>query len=164
MLSLFRGASSSAIRIRNAQLSSSHIWVATRNISISTSSTESLEISPTGASSATIPGPAPSFRVSARLLNHLPDARFEVAGTPASLLSVSLSPSQYLYTRRGTLVGLAGKAENVRELLLPTFCRPFTMTDAQMARRSPRSPSSNPSRAYSFAYPSSIKRYPRPRR
>lgn len=44
------------------------------------------------------------------------DARFEVIGTPYSLLSVSLSASQNLYTRRGTLVGLSGKADNVRNL------------------------------------------------
>ncbi|PGH26606.1 hypothetical protein AJ80_01735 [Polytolypa hystricis UAMH7299] len=42
-----------------------------------------------------------------------PDARFEVLGAPYSLLSVSLSASQNLYTRRGTLVGLTGKADNV---------------------------------------------------
>ncbi|KAF4630597.1 hypothetical protein G7Y89_g7545 [Cudoniella acicularis] len=35
----------------------------------------------------------------------LADARFEVLGAPYSLLSVSLSASQKLYTRRGTLVG-----------------------------------------------------------
>jgi uncharacterized protein (AIM24 family) len=40
------------------------------------------------------------------------DAQFEVLGTPSSLLSASLSASQRLYTRRGTLVGLSGKAEN----------------------------------------------------
>lgn len=43
----------------------------------------------------------------------LSDARFEVLGAPYSLLSVSLSASQKLYTRRGTLVGVSGKAENV---------------------------------------------------
>lgn len=42
------------------------------------------------------------------------DARFEVLGSPFSLLSVSLSASQNLYTRRGTLVSVAGKVENVR--------------------------------------------------
>lgn len=41
------------------------------------------------------------------------DARFDVIGAPHSLLSVSLSASQNLYTRRGTLVGLSGKADNV---------------------------------------------------
>ncbi|KAB8079455.1 mitochondrial biogenesis AIM24-domain-containing protein [Aspergillus leporis] len=41
------------------------------------------------------------------------DARFDVIGTPYSLLSVSLSASQNLFTRRGTLVGLSGKADNV---------------------------------------------------
>jgi len=49
-----------------------------------------------------------------------PDARFEVFGAPYSLLSVSLSASQKLYTRKGTLVGVGGKAENVssRHILL----------------------------------------------
>ena len=42
------------------------------------------------------------------------DARFEVLGSPFSLLSVSLSASQNLYTRRGSLVGLGGKPENVQ--------------------------------------------------
>ncbi|KAH9864559.1 hypothetical protein J1614_010494 [Plenodomus biglobosus] len=41
-----------------------------------------------------------------------PDASFHVLGTPFSLLSVSLSASQTLYTRRGTLVSLSGKPEN----------------------------------------------------
>ena len=43
-----------------------------------------------------------------------PDAKFEVLGAPYSLLSASLSASQPFYTRRGTLVGLNGKPENVR--------------------------------------------------
>lgn len=42
------------------------------------------------------------------------DARFEVLGAPYSLLSVSLSASQKLYTRRGTLVGVSGKSENAQ--------------------------------------------------
>jgi uncharacterized protein (AIM24 family) len=37
-----------------------------------------------------------------------------VLGAPYSLLQVSLSASQKLYTRRGTLVGVSGKSENVR--------------------------------------------------
>lgn len=41
------------------------------------------------------------------------DAKFEVLGGPYSLLSVSLSASQNLYTRRGTLIAVGGKAENV---------------------------------------------------
>lgn len=40
------------------------------------------------------------------------DARFEVVGNPFSLLSASISASQKLYTRKGTLVGFNGKAEN----------------------------------------------------
>jgi len=41
------------------------------------------------------------------------DATFEVLGSPFSLLSVSLSASQILYTRRGSLVGVGGNVENV---------------------------------------------------
>lgn len=52
-----------------------------------------------------------------------PDARFEVVGSPFSLLSVSLAASQNLYTRRGTLVGLSGKAENTVSTL--SFLEPF---------------------------------------
>jgi len=48
---------------------------------------------------------------------HTPDARFDVIGTPFSLLSVSLAASQTLYTRRGTLVGLSGKSENTLSTL-----------------------------------------------
>lgn len=53
--------------------------------------------------------------LSVRLLMLCPivDAQFEVLGAPYSLLSVSLSASQKLYTRRGTLVGVSGKTENV---------------------------------------------------
>lgn len=42
------------------------------------------------------------------------DARFEILGSPFSLLSASISASQDLYTRKGTLAGFNGKAENVR--------------------------------------------------
>jgi hypothetical protein len=45
--------------------------------------------------------------------NGVIDARFEVIGSPFSLLSVSLAASQNLYTRRGTVVGISGKVENV---------------------------------------------------
>jgi hypothetical protein len=48
-----------------------------------------------------------------RLIVKYADAKFEVLGAPFSLLSVSLSASQNLFTRRGTLVALSGKAENV---------------------------------------------------
>ena len=41
------------------------------------------------------------------------DARFEVLRSPFSLLSASISASQNLYTRKGTLVGFNGKPENV---------------------------------------------------
>ncbi|KAK3290856.1 mitochondrial biogenesis AIM24-domain-containing protein [Chaetomium fimeti] len=45
------------------------------------------------------------------------DARFEVLGSPYSLLSVTLSASQRLYTRRGTLVSVAGDVENAQSTL-----------------------------------------------
>ncbi|ROV87393.1 hypothetical protein VSDG_09668 [Cytospora chrysosperma] len=45
------------------------------------------------------------------------DARFEVLGSPYSMLSVTLSASQRLYTRRGTLVTVAGKAQNTQSTL-----------------------------------------------
>ncbi|KAH6966608.1 mitochondrial biogenesis AIM24-domain-containing protein [Fusarium venenatum] len=45
------------------------------------------------------------------------DARFEVLGLPYSLLSVTLSASQKLYTRRGTLVAVVGKPENAQSTL-----------------------------------------------
>ncbi|PNY25210.1 Altered inheritance of mitochondria protein 24, mitochondrial [Tolypocladium capitatum] len=45
------------------------------------------------------------------------DARFEVLGSPYSLLSVTLSASQKLYTRRGTLVAVAGKPDNAQSTL-----------------------------------------------
>ncbi|CAK7227141.1 Altered inheritance of mitochondria protein 24, mitochondrial [Sporothrix curviconia] len=45
------------------------------------------------------------------------DARFEILGSPYSLLSVSLSASQNLYTRRGTLVSVAGKVDNATSTL-----------------------------------------------
>ncbi|KAF2195124.1 hypothetical protein K469DRAFT_681479 [Zopfia rhizophila CBS 207.26] len=53
-----------------------------------------------------------------------PDARFEVVGSPFSLLSVHLAASQHLYTRRGTLVGLSGKVENTLSTL--SFLEPFS--------------------------------------
>ncbi|KAL2210798.1 hypothetical protein CC79DRAFT_533339 [Sarocladium strictum] len=56
------------------------------------------------------------------------DARFEVLGSPYSMLSVTLSASQKLYTRRGTLVGVAGKPETAQStlsLLNPLSRAPF---------------------------------------
>jgi len=52
-----------------------------------------------------------------------PDARFEVVGSPFSLLSVSLAASQQFYTRRGTLVGLSGSSENTLSTL--SILEPF---------------------------------------
>ena len=42
------------------------------------------------------------------------DVKFEVLGAPYSLLSVALPASSVLYSRRGTLVGVNGRAENVK--------------------------------------------------
>ncbi|MCJ1376035.1 Altered inheritance of mitochondria protein 24, mitochondrial [Loxospora ochrophaea] len=55
----------------------------------------------------------PASEPSLKGTSESPDAKFEVLGAPYSLLSASLSASQNLYTRRGTLVGVSGKAENV---------------------------------------------------
>ncbi|KAI1006770.1 Altered inheritance of mitochondria protein 24 [Podosphaera aphanis] len=51
------------------------------------------------------------------------DASFEVLGAPYSILSVSLSASQNLYTRRGTLIGVGGNSENTRSTL--SITEPF---------------------------------------
>ncbi|KAK8206894.1 Altered inheritance of mitochondria protein 24, mitochondrial [Zalaria obscura] len=55
------------------------------------------------------------------------NAQFEVIGSPFSLLSASISASQNLYTRKGTLVGFNGKAENAVSTLsvLEPFRRAF---------------------------------------
>ena len=54
------------------------------------------------------------FEIDIPMLTGALDARFEVIGAaPCSLLSVSLSASQSLYSRRGTLIGVGGNAENV---------------------------------------------------
>ncbi|KAL1586020.1 hypothetical protein WHR41_04795 [Cladosporium halotolerans] len=51
------------------------------------------------------------------------DARFEVLSSPFSLLSASISASQNLYTRKGTLVGFNGKPENAVSTL--SLLEPF---------------------------------------
>lgn len=80
------------------------------------------------------------------------DASFEVLGAPYSLLSVTLSPSQDLYTRRGTLVGLAGPPDStvstlrilspVRRALvgIPFLYQKITATASISALISTRSP------------------------
>lgn len=69
--------------------------------------------------SADSPGTPSSctFSISILLICNV-DARFEVLGSPYSLLSVSLSASQNLYTRRGTLVGVSGNTENASIALM----------------------------------------------
>lgn len=81
----------------------------------STEQQQSLETktSPSSSPSAGTAMPRQRISRSKDLLESL-DARFEVLGSPFSLLSASISASQNLYTRKGTLVGFSGKAENVR--------------------------------------------------
>ncbi|TVY42761.1 Altered inheritance of mitochondria protein, mitochondrial [Lachnellula occidentalis] len=59
------------------------------------------------------------------VLSNSIDAYTDPTGSsaPYSLLSVSLSASQQLYTRRGTLVGVSGKAENAQSTL--SILEPF---------------------------------------
>merc|ERR1712000_271458 len=69
-----------------------------------------------------------AFRTAIESSRDAADARFEVLGSPYSMLSVTLSASQKLYTRRGTLVGMAGKPENAQStlsLLNPLSRAPF---------------------------------------
>ncbi|PHH90406.1 hypothetical protein CDD83_3780 [Cordyceps sp. RAO-2017] len=60
---------------------------------------------------------ADAFGMSVGARRDTADARFEVLGSPYSLLSVTLSASQRLYTRRGTLVAVAGKPDNAQSTL-----------------------------------------------
>ncbi|KIW10945.1 hypothetical protein PV08_10244 [Exophiala spinifera] len=81
-----------------------------------------------------------------------PDASFEVIGSPYSLLSVTLSPSQDLYTRRGTLVAFGGDPDGtvsalrmlnpVRRALvgIPFLYQKVTSTSPANALISTRSP------------------------
>ncbi|OQO04443.1 hypothetical protein B0A48_09365 [Cryoendolithus antarcticus] len=83
------------------------------HISPTPSSTEpSQSLSPASASSASTTGA---------------DARFEVLSSPFSLLSASISASQNLYARKGTLVGFNGKPEDAVSTLslLGPFRRAF---------------------------------------
>ena len=66
------------------------------------------------------------------------DARFEVLSSPFSLLSASISASQNLYTRKGTLVGFNGKPENVG-LILDTLARSSLILSARPSQPSPSS-------------------------
>ena len=56
---------------------------------------------------------SPSAHTVSRSSNTVLDAQFEVLGSPFSLLSASISASQNLYTRKGSLVGFHGNAESV---------------------------------------------------
>ncbi|KAI6878654.1 hypothetical protein KC360_g6109 [Hortaea werneckii] len=84
-----------------------------------------------------------------------PDARFEVLGTHSSLLSASLSASQILYTRKGTLVGFNGSPENALSTLsllepfrrgplaIPFLYQRLTSTTPYTALLAPKSPNTS---------------------
>ncbi|KAJ8120303.1 hypothetical protein ONZ43_g2954 [Nemania bipapillata] len=100
-----RGVASSLVR--NGQLGqlgtrSSYICRQCRAIQISAAPT------------ADTPSSRDPFAAPVGVSRDVADARFEVLGTSYSLLSVTLSASQRLYTRRGTLVAVSGKAQNHR--------------------------------------------------
>ncbi|KKA28883.1 hypothetical protein TD95_000257 [Thielaviopsis punctulata] len=84
----------------------------------------SVQISAAPSSGPVSGGDAFGARVGAR---DVADAKFEVIGSPYSMLSVSLSPSQRLFTRRGTLVAVAGKPDSTQSTLsiLSPFARAF---------------------------------------
>ncbi|RMZ87541.1 hypothetical protein DV736_g5227, partial [Chaetothyriales sp. CBS 134916] len=50
-----------------------------------------------------------------------PDASFEILGAPYSLLSATVSPSQHLFTRRGTLVGLSSTPSSTPDDVISTL-------------------------------------------
>ncbi|KAI1080358.1 mitochondrial biogenesis AIM24-domain-containing protein [Whalleya microplaca] len=103
-----RGASSLVRRSRASQLARQTNYVCRQCRAIQISSTPTTE-------SPRLGGDA--FGVSIDTSKDVADARFEVLGAPYSLLSVSLSASQRLYTRRGTLVAVSGKAQNAQSTL-----------------------------------------------
>lgn len=90
--------------------------------------------------------------------SHGVDARFEVLGNTFSLLSASISPSQNLYTRKGTLLGFNGKPENVRD---GSARRRRERHSNKRDRLCPHSPSSSLSGAPSSASPSYTSEPPR---
>ncbi|KAI0196984.1 mitochondrial biogenesis AIM24-domain-containing protein [Astrocystis sublimbata] len=63
------------------------------------------------------PASRDAFAAPVNAMRDVSDARFEVIGSPYSLLSVTLSASQRLYTRRGTLVAVSGKPQNAQSTL-----------------------------------------------
>lgn len=97
------------------------------NITAANASTEPAPDQHVAVSTSPAPAPAPTpgtqHANGARTALTGPDARFEVVGSPFSLLSVSLAASQQLYTRRGTLVGFSGNPENAISTL--SFLEPF---------------------------------------
>ncbi|KAI0409289.1 mitochondrial biogenesis AIM24-domain-containing protein [Xylaria palmicola] len=114
-----RGAASSLARhgqLRRLGTRSSYVCRQCRAIQISAAPTTDS------------PSPRDPFAAPANASRDVADARFEVLGTPYSLLSVTLSASQRLYTRRGTLVAVSGKAQNAQSTLsiLPPLTRAAT--------------------------------------
>lgn len=97
-----------------------HINITATNASTEPVLDQQVSVSPSAAP-ALSPGTRHVNWVRIRLT--VPDARFEVVGSPFSLLSVSLAASQQLYTRRGSLVGFSGNPENALSTL--SFLEPF---------------------------------------
>ncbi|KAI0533852.1 mitochondrial biogenesis AIM24-domain-containing protein [Xylaria digitata] len=83
-----------------------------------------LQISAAPTTDANSSSPRDPFLSHVDASRDIADARFEVLGTPYSLLSVTLSASQRLFTRRGTLVAVSGKAQNAQSTL--SILSPFT--------------------------------------
>ena len=114
---------SSSSRIPRVWRSSTVVW--RRGLQISTPSPDALDIDlpePVLNTNGATPGLS-KIQNSDCVLTAFQDAKFEVIGSPFSLLSVSLTASQNLYTRKGSLVGVGGKAENVHETwLLKGLC------------------------------------------
>jgi uncharacterized protein (AIM24 family) len=101
------------VELRNTMIRPATTWRCAARIRTRTGAVRTpiaarcISITAADASPEPIPSPQPGASADAEA-----DARFEVVGSPFSLLSVSLAASQQLYTRRGTLVGLSGNAEH----------------------------------------------------
>ncbi|KAK2593739.1 Altered inheritance of mitochondria protein 24, mitochondrial [Conoideocrella luteorostrata] len=77
----------------------------------------SIQISATPSTDSPRATKSDAFGASFDSSRDMADARFEVLGSPYSMLSVTLSASQKLYTRRGTLIAVAGRPDNAQSTL-----------------------------------------------
>ncbi|CAK7266707.1 Altered inheritance of mitochondria protein 24, mitochondrial [Sporothrix epigloea] len=99
----------------STSISSASQYVCQQCVAGAVSSRRAIQIS--AAPATEYPPPASGDAFTAASDRDNADARFEILGSPYSLLTVSLSASQNLYTRRGTLVSVAGKVENATSTL-----------------------------------------------